>query len=130
MMNARYQPLVAALIAVALGATAGCDQPAPGETAGRNVDRAADQVAANTGAAAARTAQAVDDTAITAKVKAAMFADPELKALQIHVDTVNATVTLAGDVDNPAMHDRAVQVASGVEGVRRVVDNLVIKSTS
>lgn len=128
MMNAGYKTLVAAIWAIALGATAGCDQSPTGATAGRTVDRAPDKLAANTGAAASRAAQAVDDTAITAKVKAAIFADPDLKAMQIHVDTVDAVVTLAGSVDSARMHDRAVQVANGVEGVRQVVDNLVVKS--
>ncbi|HVN34734.1 MAG TPA: hypothetical protein VMU96_05700 [Casimicrobiaceae bacterium] len=72
-------PGAAVLAALALGA-AGCDQQGrPTETAGRKVDRAADQVAATTKDIAANAANVVDDAALTAKVKAALFAEPGLR---------------------------------------------------
>ena len=43
-------------------------------------------------------ANAVDDAAITAKVKTAIMAEPGLKATEINVDTKDAVVTLTGTV--------------------------------
>ena len=71
---------------------------------------------------------AADDTAITAKVKAAILAEPGLKSLQINVDTKDATVTLSGNVDSDMLRDRAKQIATSTEGVRNVVDNLTVKT--
>ena len=121
--------LLAALIAGTALVSAGCSDRNPNATAGQKVDRAAEKVAATTDRAATQTAVAVDDTAITTKVKAAVFAEPGLKTLQIDVDTKNGVVTLSGTVDSPAMKERASQVAQSVGGVRSVVDNLAVKST-
>jgi hyperosmotically inducible periplasmic protein len=108
---------------------AGCDQRNASETVGQKVDRATDKVAAKTSEAASKTAEVMDDTALTAKVKAAILAEPGLRSLQIGVETRDAVVTLSGAVDSPPLKERARQVAQGVAGVRDVVDNLVTKST-
>lgn len=79
-------------------------------------------------AAGDKVVTAVDDSAVTAKVKAALMAEPGLRSLQIDVDTKNATVTLSGSVDTDASRDRAKQVASSVAGVSAVVDRLTVKS--
>jgi len=119
----------AALVA-AIGLTAAaCNQDRhPAETAGQKVDRAAHEVAASTKNIAANAASVVDDAALTAKVKAALFAEPGLKTLQIDVETHDAVVTLAGSVDSDVLHKRAVQIAGSLSGVRQVVDKLVVKS--
>lgn len=119
----------AALVA-AIGLTAaGCNQDRhPAETAGQKVDRAANEVAASTKNIATNAANVVDDAALTAKVKAALFAEPGLKTLQIDVQTHDAVVTLAGSVDSDVLHKRAVQIAGSLSGVRQVVDKLVVKS--
>ena len=98
------------------------------DTAGQKLDRAGSEVAAATKDAAAKTANAVDDAAITAKVKAALFAEPGLKTLQIEVDTRGGTVTLAGSVDSETLRKRAVEIAGSLNGVAQVVDKLVVKS--
>ena len=67
--------------------------------------------------------------AITAKVKAAILAEPGLKSLQINVDTSGATVTLSGNVDNADLKERAKQIASNTSGVKGVVDQLAVKSS-
>ena len=68
------------------------------------------------------------DAWITAKVKAAILAEPGLKSLQINVDTKDATVTLSGNVDSDMLRDRAKQIAMSTEGVKNVVDNLSVKT--
>ncbi len=61
-------------------------------------------------------------------MKAALFAEPGLKTLQIDVATRDAVVTLAGSVDSEVLHQRAVQIAGSLSGVSQVVDKLVVKS--
>ncbi len=100
---------------------AACDQrsntAAPKTDTGQKMAAATDKVAI-----------AVDDSAVTAKVKAALLAEPGLKSLQIGVDTKNGAVTLTGAVDSAASRDRAKEVASSVAGVSTVVDQLTVKS--
>jgi osmotically-inducible protein OsmY len=130
MMNTHKRTtLLAALLAGAAVMTSACGDRQSAETAGRKLDRAADQVAATTDQATAKAAVAVDDGAITTKVKSAVFAEPGLKTLQIGVDTKAGIVTLTGTVDTPLMKERAMQIAQHVEGVRSVVDNLAIKTS-
>jgi hyperosmotically inducible periplasmic protein len=79
-------------------------------------------------AAADKIGGAADDAAITAKVKAAILAEPGLKSLSINVDTKGATVTLSGNVASDNLRDRAKQIAMSTEGVKNVVDNLTVKA--
>jgi len=73
------------------------------------------------------TGQYVDDSAITTKVKAAMLEDPGLKSLQVGVETFKGTVQLSGFVNSQEMRNRAAQVASRVNGVKSVKNDLVVK---
>jgi hyperosmotically inducible protein len=129
-MNIRNRPS-ALLIALAAGTLlmAGCDQRAPADSTAAKVDRAADKVGATVSNAADKTAVVADDAAITAKVKAAILAEPGLKSLQINVDTNSATVTLSGSVDNADLRERAKQIASATTGVKGVVDQLTVKTS-
>lgn len=119
---------------------AACDKPGPAETAGKKIDQTADKAGKKIGEAAdkvgeklgeqgAKTGVTIDDAAITAKVKAAIFAEPGLKTLQISVDTVNGVVTLSGSVDSRSSRDRAKALAGAVAGVKGVENRLVLKST-
>ncbi len=98
------------------------------ETAGQKIDRAGNEAAEKTKVAAAKAAGVLDDAAITAKVKAALFAEPGLKTLQIEVDTHDGVVTLAGAVDSAVLRQRAVEIAGAMTGVQQVLDKLVVKS--
>jgi len=73
------------------------------------------------------TGQYIDDSAITAKVKAAIFAEESLKTLQITVVTFKGTVQLSGFVDTPEHVVKAGSVARNVEGVRAIKNDLVVK---
>ena len=139
MINIRQTSLGAAICAGLVLVAAGCDQKHPAQSAGQAIDRAADtagkkidrasaEASAATRDVAAKTANAVDDAALTAKVKAALFAEPGLKTLQIDVATRDAVVTLAGSVDSEVLRQRAVQIAGSLSGVSQVVDKLVVKS--
>jgi hyperosmotically inducible protein len=120
-----------AAIATALAVSA-CDQRSS-DTAARRSDmppaatRAPD-TSQKMAAASDKVATAVDDGTLTAKVKAALLAEPGLRSLQISVDTKNGAVTLSGNVDNAGSRDRAKDVASSVAGVTTVIDQLTVKS--
>ncbi|MDO8274220.1 MAG: BON domain-containing protein [Serpentinimonas sp.] len=73
------------------------------------------------------TGQYVDDTATTAKVKAAIFNDATLKLSEINVETFQGTVQLSGFVNSAADIQRAVTVVQGVSGVRSVKNDMRIK---
>jgi hyperosmotically inducible periplasmic protein len=131
-----------ALLVVALAAaavvTAGCEQRGATDTASKR-DTASGSMAQTSPPTPPSTstntppgtkvANAADDAAITAKVKAAILAEPGLKSLQINVDTKDQTVTLSGNVASDQMRDRAKQIAMSTEGVKNVVDNLSVKTS-
>ncbi len=93
-----------------------------GATAGRVGDKIVEQ--------SDKTGVAIDDTEITTKVKAAIFAEPGLRTLQISVDTVKGVVTLTGSVDSPANKDRSKALAGAVAGVKEVRNLLVSKAAT
>jgi hyperosmotically inducible protein len=66
------------------------------------------------------------DAGITTAVKSKFAADDTVKAYQINVDTKDRIVTLKGEVETPAARDRAVELARATDGVRDVVDVLVL----
>ncbi|MBU0464490.1 MAG: BON domain-containing protein [Proteobacteria bacterium] len=74
------------------------------------------------------TGEYVDDSVITAKVKAKIFEDPTLKVLQINVETFKGEVQLSGFVNSAAASARAVQVARSVKGVQSVKNSLIVKN--
>ena len=73
------------------------------------------------------TGQYLDDSAITTKVKAAIFNEPTLKSAEINVETFKGQVQLSGFVSSRASMDRAVTVARGVGGVTSVKDDMRLK---
>ena len=139
----------ALLLAVGLSA---CGKPGPAEIAGKKIDQTAeeagkkvnqvaDEAGKRVGEAAAKVeikigeqgvkaGVALDDTEITAKIKAAIFAEPGLKSLQISVDTVKGVVTLSGSVNTQQNSDMARGLASAVAGVKGVENRLVLKAKS
>ena len=70
---------------------------------------------------------AVDDIAISTKVKAALAGDPDVKAIDVQVETYKGTVQLSGFVDSPDNVRRATDLARRVDGVRDVKNALIVK---
>jgi hyperosmotically inducible periplasmic protein len=70
---------------------------------------------------------AVDDTAITARVKSALLAESDVSGLAISVETSNGVVQLTGDVDNQAQIAKAEQIARAAEGTKSVQNQLKVK---
>jgi hypothetical protein len=88
---------------------------------------AAMTVDASVASAQSRTVgELIDDTRITAEVKAKLTADRLANLTQIGVDTRNRIVTLAGTVDSLERQARAAQIAYAVKGVRGVVNNIQV----
>lgn len=73
------------------------------------------------------TGEYIDDTVITARVKAAIFEDATLKSAEINVETFKGVVQLAGFVGSRANIDRAVALARGVRGVVSVRNDMRLK---
>lgn len=125
------------LFAVGLAA---CDsQSGPAENAGKKIDQTVDdagkkleetvdKVGEKMQEQRAETGAVMDDVEITTKVKAAIFAEPGLKTLQISVDTIKGVVTLSGSVDSQADSDQAKGLAGAVSGVKEVVNRLALKA--
>ncbi|HAU7946816.1 TPA: molecular chaperone OsmY [Escherichia coli] len=83
------------------------------ESAGQKVDSSMNKVG-----------NFMDDSAITAKVKAALVDHDNIKSTDISVKTDQKVVTLSGFVESQAQAEEAVKVAKGVEGVTSVSDKL------
>jgi len=73
------------------------------------------------------TGEYIDDTAITAKVKAALFKDELIKGRDISVETFKGTVQLSGFVNTAREKELAASIAAGVNGVTTVKNSLTIK---
>jgi osmotically-inducible protein OsmY len=74
--------------------------------------------------------ESVDDGVVTAKVKAALVADPMTKAHQINVETFKGTVQLSGFVETDEARARALQLARDVDGVKKVKDAMEVRRGS
>lgn len=114
----------ALLVAAVLGTTAmaGC-----ASTAGRQSEAAAQN---KSEAANPQTAgEVVDDSVVTAKVKAKLVDDPVTKAYQINVETFKGTVQLSGFVDSEEARARATQLARDVGGVKGVRNSLQVRKS-
>lgn len=116
-------------------ALAACQDDRPAEKAGKKVDETTQKVGdkmEKAGTAVVKSAENagdyMDDTAITAKVKADILQDPLLKVFEIDVVTTDGVVKLGGTVDAKPSIDRATEIARSVKDVKSVQNNLVIKN--
>lgn len=71
--------------------------------------------------------EVLDDSAITVKVKSALLRDKDLNSFDIKVQTFNGVVQLSGFVDSRGQIDKATEVASAVNGVQKVQNDLIHK---
>lgn len=88
------------------------------ESAGQKVDSSMNKVG-----------NFMDDSTITAKVKAALVHHDSIKSTDISVKTDQKVVTLSGFVESQAQAEEAVKVAKGVEGVTSVSDKLHVRDS-
>lgn len=76
-----------------------------------------------------KTGEKISDAWITTKVKWFFVGDDLLKGSEINVDTKDNIVTLKGTVKTAPGKARAVELAQNTDGVKKVVDQLVVRST-
>ena len=67
------------------------------------------------------------DSRTTTRVKTAIYNEPELRVMAIHVATEEGVVHLTGTVKTRAERTKAVQVARKVEGVKQVKNDLALE---
>lgn len=121
-MTTISRPVLLCVSALLVTGLAACDKWTTADTASKDMQATSSQASTKTGLA-------IDDTAITTKVKAAIFVEPDLKMMQISVDTVQGVVTLSGSVDSASSRDKANAVAGSVAGVKQVENQLTVKTT-
>lgn len=92
------------IVLLTIFSLAGC-QAMTGKTAGRNVD----------------------DATLTSSVKTRLATDKLSSLTRVDVDTNNGVVSLNGVVESPDQRTRAQELASQVNGVNRVVNNLQVQ---
>lgn len=93
------------------------------ERAGAALERGAEKVQREVGPVVE---EALDDATITAKVKANLITDPEVRALSIDVDTIDGRVTLQGKVASESQKAEAEKLARITPGVRQVLNLLQV----
>lgn len=71
----------------------------------------------------------MDDSTITAKVKAALLDNESIKSTDISVKTDKKVVTLSGFVQSQAQAEAAVAAAKTVEGLASVSDKLHVRDS-
>ena len=137
-MNIQENLKIIVVTIVLLVGLAACNKPGPAERAGKNIDSSINQVGQKIDQTVDKIGEkmteqgtnagtAIDDTEITAKVKAAIFAESGLKTLQISVDTKNGVVTLSGTVTSQSNSNMAKALAGAISGVKSVDNKLAIK---
>jgi hyperosmotically inducible protein len=73
------------------------------------------------------TGEYIDNSAITARVKAALADDELVKAREINVESFRGTVQLSGFVNTSEEKSRAGRIAASVAGVQDVKNNITVK---
>lgn len=74
--------------------------------------------------------EAIDDGVVTAKVKAVLVHDPVTKLHRINVETFKGRVQLSGYVESDEARARALQLARGVDGVKKVTDAMDVRRSA
>jgi hyperosmotically inducible protein len=139
-MRIRRSSIAAAV--VALMVLAGCgeaervEKPRASERSTRPSTSLPSTDRATAASAAAQSAQSTDgsgsksgetDTMLSAKVRSALAAEPDVGHQEIDVAARRGRITLSGAVQSQELRQRALQAARSVEGVEGVVDRLAVR---
>lgn len=73
------------------------------------------------------TGEVIDDTAIHTKVKTALMNDPVVSGMAVDVGVSHGIVRLNGVVNGDVEKRKAEEISRGVNGVRGVENNLVVR---
>jgi len=100
-----FRPLAASFPFILLASLLGCASTATQESAG----------------------EFIDDTWITARVKASLVQDPDVRATEVNVETFKGVVQLSGFVSSDAAKDQAVRIAQSTRGVTSVHNDIRVR---
>ena len=115
------------LMAVMLGSALASGSAFAANETTNKVESTADSAGQKIDSSMNKVGNFMDDSAITAKVKAALVDHEDIKSTDISVKTEKKVVTLSGFVESQAQAEQAVTVAKGVEGVASVSDKLHVR---
>ena len=115
------------LMAVLLGSALASGSAFAANETTNKVESTADSAGQKIDSSMNKVGNFMDDSAITAKVKAALVDHENIKSTDISVETNKKVVTLSGFVESQAQAEEAVKVAKGVEGVDSVSDKLHVR---
>jgi hyperosmotically inducible protein len=73
-----------------------------------------------------KTNEVIDDSAITAKIKAEYAKDKTVSAMKIHIETDKGVVKLTGNAKSKAEAAKAVQIAKSAHGVTSVRNQITV----
>ena len=114
---------------------AGCQKEGTAEKAGKKIDQATENTGKTLEKAkqslsgkAEKTGEYLDDSAITAKIKADIISDSLLNASQINVTTTNGVVNLSGIVDSQQSIEKALEIARANQNAKSVESSLAVKN--
>lgn len=111
------------LLAIGLAATLGA------AACNRNGDQMSDGAAADAPKESASLGAAMDDTAITAKVKERLSSDDRLQTATIAVETNNGVVTLSGSAPTAEARSAAEELARNVAEVQGIDNKIAAPGT-
>ncbi|QJT79029.1 molecular chaperone OsmY [Kosakonia sp. MUSA4] len=115
------------LLAVVLGSVVASGSAFAANTTTDKAQNAASSAGEKIDSSMTKVGGFMDDSSITAKVKAALVDHESIKSTDISVKTDNKVVTLSGFVESQAQAEQAVSVAKGVDGVASVSDKLHVR---
>jgi hyperosmotically inducible protein len=118
----KFQTLTSIMVC-SIALLAGCQQRSADEAATSSGGSSMGRTESG-GASSALEKAETSDSAITAKVKAALLRDSKIKSTDISVETKRGEVILSGFVDNAMQVDEALKVAKGVDGVKMVTNKM------
>lgn len=70
--------------------------------------------------------EAASDAAIKGKVEAALVTERTLGATRIFVDVKGGVILLSGEVENTGQRSTAGRLAASVEGVKKVMNEIMV----
>lgn len=100
----------------AFSACSDADTDRAGDTARDTADYAQDR--------AEQAGEYIEDSVVTAQVRAAIFSHDDLSNTNISVETHDGVVHLSGSVESERQIDMAERVASDIDGVKSVENSL------
>ena len=126
-MNTKKLKISKTLLAVMMGSALVCGSAMAETTATDKAQSTANTAGEKIDNSMNKVGNFMDDSSITAKVKAALVDADDIKSTDISVETEKNVVTLSGFVESQAQAEKAVAVAKKVEGVTYVSDKLHVR---